>query len=290
MSVLYFGDPRGALALLDRGVAPLGIVHGRRGGPGWSTLLRRLKDSPPIPRWMRPDLNDPSIVAALAALAPKLIVASFFPRLIPRAVLDIAPGINVHPSDLPRWRGPDPVGWALRAGDTTTAICVHWLTDGLDEGDILLREAVDIGPREHGGQLADRLEARGAELNADVALRLLAGEVIDARPQQGDISWAPLVDDDDWEIDWTQPMGAVDRLVRAAAPDPGAFTGLGDELLVVLSGRPADPGRFAVLEPGTPFVRDGRFFIRCGEGAYRLDRVRLGRRALSGKKLATLFV
>lgn len=287
MSVLYFGDPRGALALLDRGVTPVGIVHGRRGGPGWSKLLARLDG---VPRWMRPDPNDPAVLAALAATGPSLIVASFYPRRIPRAVLDLAPGINVHPSDLPRWRGPDPTGWALRAGDTQTAICVHWLTEGLDEGDILLREPAPIGPRESGGQLADRLEARGAELNADVAVRLLAGEALDARPQRGEVTWAPLVDDDDWEIDWRRPAAEVDRMVRAAAPDPGAFTGLGDELLVVLRGRPVEAGRFEALEPGTPFVRRGRFFIRCGAGAYRLDRVRLGRRALTGKALAGLFV
>ena len=292
MSVLYFGDPRGALALLDRGVTPVGIVHGRRGGPGWSTLLTRLKrvGGEPIPRWMRPDLNDPSVVGAFAALKPRLIVASFFPRLIPPSVLALAPGINVHPSDLPRWRGPDPCAWALRAGDAHTAICVHWLTEGLDEGDILLREVTPIGPREHCGQLADRLEARGAVLNAEVAVRLLGGEVITARPQTGEVTWAPLVGDDDWEIDWSQSAQAVDARVRAAAPDPGAFTGLEDELLVITRGRAVAADRFEVLEPGTPFVRDGRFFIRCGAGAYRLDRVRLGRRTLSGKALAALFV
>lgn len=288
MSVLYFGDPRGALALIERGVMPAGIVHGRRGGPGWSKLLARLPAD--IPRWMRPDLSDPALVAAFAALEPSLIVASFFPRLIPRAVLDLAPGINVHPSDLPRWRGPDPCGWALRAGDEYTAVCVHWLSEGLDEGDILLREAITIGPRENGGQLADRLEARGAELNAEVALRLLAGEQITARPQSGEVTWASLVDDDDWEIDWSTPAAAVDRWVRAAAPDPGAYTGLGDELLVILRGRPVAAGRFAALDPGTPFVRGGQFFIRCGEEALRLDRVRLGRRSLSGRRLAALFV
>lgn len=287
MSVLYFGDPRGALALLDRGITPVGVVHGRTGGPGWLKLLARLGD---VPRWTRPTLTDPAVVAALAALKPTLIVGSFYPRRIPPAVLALAPGINVHPSDLPRWRGPDPCGWAIRAGDAETAICVHWLTEGLDEGDILLREAVAIGPRETGGQLADRLEARGAALNADVAARLLAGEELAGAPQAGEVTWAPLTDDDDWEIDWSAPAEAVDRMVRAAAPDPGAFTGLEDELLVILRGAPVHAGRFESIPPGSPFVSGGRFFIRCGVGAYRLDRVRLGRRPLTGKALAALFV
>lgn len=287
MSVLYFGDPRGALALRARGVPLVGVVHGRRGGPGWSTLLPKLRDTP---RWTRPDLGDGAIVAALGALAPRLIVACFYPRRIPAAVLALAPGINAHPSDLPRWRGPDPCGWAIRAGDATTAVCVHRLTEGLDEGDVLLREEVVIGARETGGALAERLEARGAELIAEVAARWVGGEVLAATPQSGEVSWAPLVDDDEWEIDWSRPAGEVDRFVRAAAPDPGAFSGLYDELLVVLRGRAVEAGAFEVLAPGTPFVRDGRVFLRCGEGAYRLDRVRLGRRPLTGKALAALLV
>lgn len=288
MSVLYFGDPRGAIALLDRGVALAGVVHGRRGGPGWIRLLRRLGDD--VPRQTLPDLRDPAVVAGLAARAPKLIVGCFYPRRIPPAVLALAPGINVHPSDLPRWRGPDPCAWAIREGDAHTALCVHWLTEGLDEGDVLLRERIEIGPRETGGALAERLEARGASLIANVAARLLAGDAPEAVPQTGEVTWAPLVDDAAWEVDWRRSADEVDRFVRAAAPEPAAFTGLGDELLVILSGRPAKAGKFEALPPGNPFVRGGRFFIRCGDGAYRLDRVRLGRRALGGKALAALFV
>ena len=66
LRVLYFGDPRGALALLDRGIPLCGVVHGRRGGPGWQALLTRLRaDHPDLPRWLRPDLSDPQVVSAL---------------------------------------------------------------------------------------------------------------------------------------------------------------------------------------------------------------------------------
>jgi methionyl-tRNA formyltransferase len=285
--VLYFGDPRGALALLDRGVTPAGVVHGRRGGPGWRRLLPRVAD---LPRWITPNLNDPAVVAELAALRPKLLVACFYPRRIPQPVLDLAPGLNVHPSDLPRWRGPDPVHWTLRAGDADTALCVQWLAAGLDEGDVLTRERVAIEPRESGGHLADRLEALGAVRVAEVAVRVLAGDALPATPQSGEVTWAPLADPDDLEIDWTRPAAEVDRLVRASAPDPGAFTGIGDELVVVFAGRPAEAGAFEVLPPGTPFVRGGEAFVRCGEGAYKLTRLQLGRRRLGGRDFARLLV
>lgn len=287
MSVLYFGDPQGALALRDRGIEPAIVVHGRRGGPGWLRLVRSLGETP---RLMRPDLSDPAVLAQLRALNPTLIVSCFYPRRIPPTVLTLAPGINAHPSDLPQWRGPDPVTWAIRTGQRQTAICVHVLTEGLDEGDVLRREVVPIKPRESGGRLATRLEARAAELIAEVAAQILAGERPPANPQKGEPTWAPMVPADDWELDWQRPAAEIDWMVRAASPDPGAFTGLGEELLVVFAGRPVDAGRFTALPAGTPFVEEGQLFLRCGEGAYRLDRVRLGRRRMTGRALAKLLV
>ncbi len=285
--VLYFGDPQGALALLDRGLPLVGVVHGRRGGPGWQRLVPRVRA---LPRWMRPDLDDPAVVAELAALAPTLLVSGFFPRRIPEPVLALAPGVNVHPSDLPRWRGPDPAYWAIVSGDTHTAACVHDLASGLDEGAVLHRAPVAIKPHESGGALAVRMEAFAAEVLGDVVARMVAGERFTPVPQTGAVSWAPLIDPDSVEIDWTAPAAQVHCLVRAASPEPGAFTGIGEELLVVYSGRPVDAGRFAALPPGTPFVRGGVAHLRCGDGAYRLGRLRLGKRLITGRVLASLLV
>lgn len=287
--VLYFGDPRGALALLDRGVRLVGLVHGRRGGPGRAALLPRVR---PLPRLTLPDLNDAAVVARLAALKPALIVAAFYPRRIPQAVLDLAPGLNVHPSDLPRFRGPDPCGWAVRAGDTHTAVCVQLLASGLDEGDVLVREPHAVRPRETAGTLANRLEARGAELIADVAVEWLAGRAPAAVPQVGEPTWAPMLSPDDAEVDFTRPAVEIDRFVRAANPWPGAFTGIGEanELLLLHAVFPVEAGRFSVLPPGTPFVRGGVTHIRCGDEAVRLDRVTLGKHRLTGARLAELLV
>lgn len=288
MRVLYFGDPQGGLALLARELDLVGVVHGRRGGAGWLRFVRAVADRP---RWMTPDLDDPAVVSALAALEPDLIVSGFYPRLIPQAVLDLAPGINVHPSDLPRWRGPDPTHWAIRSGDAETAICVHQLTAELDAGAVLLREVVPIKPRESAGRLSARVEERGAELIAEVAARMQAGERFTPKLQQGEITWAPMVDPDDLEIDWSADGAAIDALVRASAPWPGAYTGIEDELLVVYAGRAVPADRFAALPAGTPFVRDERLHIRCGGAdAYRLDRARLGRKRMTGAALARLFV
>ena len=78
--------------------------------------------------------------------------------------------------------------------------------------------------------------------------------------------------------------------MRAASPYPGAYTGLGNELLVIYSGRAVGAGAFDVLSPGTPYVDGGYAHVRCGDGAYRLNRIALGRRRMTGKRLARLLI
>ena len=92
------------------------------------------------------------------------------------------------------------------------------------------------------------------------------------------------------ESDWNESAHSVDQLVRASAPVPGAFTGLEDELVVVYSGKPVDSGPFKPLEPGSLFIWNGRAHLRCGEGAYALHRIKVGKRKMTGKTLADLLL
>lgn len=291
MRVLYFGDPLGALNLCNGGMDLVGLVHGRRGGPSWKALFETIRRrEKPLPRWMRPDLSDPTIQSELEATRPDLLVSCFYPELIPLPILDLAPGINVHPSDLPQWRGPDPVVHTLLSGQKESAVCVHALTESLDAGDIYLREPVQIHPRDDAGRLSMRLERLGASLITDVVFKWSKGGPITSTPQGPSISWAPQLDEDWWEIDWTRSAVDVDRFIRAAYPHPGAYTGIGNELLVIQKAKVAAVQQFHILPPGTPFIRDGVVFIRCGDAAIEIQRAKLGRRQLTGASFAKLLL
>lgn len=289
MGVLYFGDPQGALHLLKANVKLVGLVHGRIGGPGWQRLHAALRRRAPIPRWQRPDLSDDGVIEGLRALEPTLIVSCFYPDLIPVSLLDVAPGINVHPSDLPQWRGPDPVIHTILSGQSSTAICVHVLAEGLDTGAIYRRESVELKGNEEAGALSSRLEKRGAELISTFVVDWLEHGPSEPSPQSGDVSWAPQRDDDWWEVDWHRSAVDIERFVRAAYPHPGAYTGIGDELLVIQKCTAAVEGAFSSVRAGTPFIRGGEFFIRCGVGALQIHRLKLGRRTMSGIEFARLL-
>ncbi len=297
MKILYFGDPRGISHIYDRLEALqrpkaqfelCGVVHGRRGGPGYFDMLQRIKPLN-IPRWIRPDLNDDQIYEQLKALKPDLLISCFYPRAIPQKVLDLSVGFNVHPSDLPQWRGPDPSYWIIRKGQRKSAICVHLLTEGLDEGDILRRKEVLIKPRETGGALAIRLEADCALFLAEFVVDYLQTPTYEAKPQKGKISWAPLIDPNDVEIDWQESAEEIDRLVRASSPEPGAFTGIAGELAVIFSGAVVKNTEFDILEAGAPFIYNHQYHIKCGEDSYRIDWLKIGRKRISGRKLAILM-
>lgn len=288
MSVLYFGDPEGALALLDEGITLCGIVHGRSGGRGRRRLLKRVGD---LPRFNGLDLKSDAALKRLSALKPSRLVSGFYPHIIPAQILALAPGVNVHPSLLPRWRGPDPCVWAIRAGDVETGITVHVLTEALDEGPILAQRRIPIEPGESGQRLAERLEPISARYLAEIVARLEGGAVIEPQPQGEGATWAGLVAPDDLEIDWHKPAEEVHAWVRAAAPDPGAFTGIEGELLVIYTATVVRSDAFARLPAGTPFIHNDALSIRCGDArSLRLGRIRLGRRAMSGRALAKLLL
>ena len=168
-------------------------------------------------------------------------------------------------------------------------LCVHALTEALDAGDIYLRHSVEIGPKEDVGRLSLRLETLGADLITKVAVSWLQGGALNATPQSGTVTWAPQLDEDWWEIDWTKTSSEVDRFVRAAHSHPGAYTGIGNELLVIQKAFEVDAEQFSILSPGTPFIREQFVWIRCGEVALAIERVKLGRRQMSGADFAKLL-
>ncbi|MGE0711307.1 MAG: methionyl-tRNA formyltransferase [Planctomycetota bacterium] len=284
--ILYFGDPAGALELAARELPLVGVVLGRADAPREEELPRRLPD---VPRRVRPRLDDPDVVAELAALRPSLIVSAFFPRRIPESILALAPGINVHPGPLPALRGPDPIYWAVRRGLPETELVVHALDAELDAGDVLAREATPVAPDETGGGLAARLEARGAALAAEVAARWLAGDAPAGTPQQGEVGWAPRLRRAELEVDWTRSTAGIDRFVRAASPFPGARASslVAAPALELVRGRPL-PGHTLGVPPGTLVFRDGRALVACGDGAYALEMVRRGAQMLLPARLRRL--
>ncbi|MGH8084451.1 MAG: methionyl-tRNA formyltransferase [Lysobacter sp.] len=209
---------------------------------------------------------------ALAALKPDLLVVVAYGLILPQAVLDIPTHgcWNVHASLLPRWRGAAPIQRAIQAGDGQTGVCLMQMEKGLDTGPVLLKQAIDIGADETGGQLHDRLADLGAQVLADGLGLLRAGirPVPQPQPVEG-VTYANKLDKAEARLDWSRPGTELARTVRAFNPWPMAEVHLAAERVRVHGAvalplaHDAAPG--SVLAAG----RDG-IDVACGEGALRI--------------------
>jgi len=171
-------------------------------------------------------LRDPAFLRRLRDLAPDLLVAVAYGRLIPPAVLEIPPlgGINLHPSLLPQYRGAAPIPRAIAAGETETGITVLYITEELDAGDILLQRRVPIDPADTSRTLEAHLAEEGAALLREAVGLLASGRAQRAPQDPARVTWAPKLSRAEALIRWSDPAGRIANLVRALDPWPVAYT------------------------------------------------------------------
>ncbi|MFE5409766.1 methionyl-tRNA formyltransferase [Microbacterium sp. NPDC056569] len=188
---------------------------------------------------IRADRLDAAVTAEIAALEPDLGVIVAYGGLVREPLLSTpAHGwINLHFSLLPRWRGAAPVQHALIAGDARTGASVFQLVPELDAGDVFGELAVDVAAGTTAGDLLASLAEDGAGLLSDVVDAIADGSA-DARPQQGEATYASKLGDDDGRIRWDEPADAVLGRIRGVTPEPGAHTTI-------------DGSRFKVLAVGS---------------------------------------
>src|SRR5260370_2345464 len=142
--------------------------------------VKEIAQSAGIPVIQPPSINLAEGVAALRTLKPDLLVVAAYGQILSPEVLLVPPmgGINVHASLLPKYRGAAPVAWAIWRGETRTGVTIIRMSAGLDAGDMLAQESLEIGPEETAGELESRLAPLGARLALEVVDRLMIGPVV----------------------------------------------------------------------------------------------------------------
>jgi len=194
-------------------------------------------------------------------------------QILKREVLE-APRLgcfNLHGSLLPRWRGAAPIQRSIMAGDRQTGVQVMRMSEGLDEGAILLSEMLEIRPDDTAATLSERMSHIGASLWPR-ALAALGRGGVEGTQQVGEPTYAKKITPAETRIDWTRPAAEVDARIRGLSPFPGAwFEAPGSDgpvRIKVLMSRVSPSGSGA---PGE--VLDGDLHIACGDGVVHLLRV-----------------
>ena len=217
-------------------------------------------------------LKSAQIGERIAAVAADLGVVVAYGGLIPPAVLQMPTHgwVNLHFSDLPRWRGAAPVQWAIREGDATTASCVFHLEEGLDTGDVYSRVEVRIG-RESAGELLDAMAQAGASQVLDVVDGLQAGTAVAVAQSETGITHARRLEHADGYVSFTRSAEEEDRIIRSVTPNPGAYTMLPGGTRMKLG--VATPVERDDLEPGQLEITKKQVSVGCSGGALVLGQI-----------------
>jgi methionyl-tRNA formyltransferase len=211
-------------------------------------------------------MRDPAEIEAFQALDLDAAVVVAFGQILPREVLE-APRLgsfNLHGSLLPRWRGAAPIQRAIMAGDEVTGVQVMRMTEGLDEGPVLLSETVRIGPLDTAASISERLSAVGARMWAPALAAIERGGATETPQATEGLTYAKKIKPEEARIDWSRPAAEVDRHIRGLSPFPGAWFMAGETRVKALLSR-AEDGQGA---PGE--VLDADLLVACGSGAVRL--------------------
>ena len=279
--IVFMGTPEFALPSLRRlahsghDVAAVYTQPDRPAGRGRNvakTPVKRAAEELGLPVLSPRAFKAEAAVEELRSFAPQAIVVVAYGRLLPASVLGAAPKgvLNLHPSLLPKYRGPSPIAAAILAGDGVTGATVMLLDEGMDSGPLLAQAEEPIGDDDDAVTLSERLAERGALLVADTLDRWLRG-AIEARPQDdAQATYCRLVKKEDGEIDWEAGAIEIWRRLRAYTPWPGVFTSWRGQRLAITAAKPA---ALASGEPGLVSVQAD------DEGQPRLN-VSAGRDAL----------
>ena len=217
--------------------------------------------------------------AHLSAIDFDAMVVAAYGLVLPQDILDITqlPGrhgsFNIHASLLPRWRGAAPIQRAIESGDTKTGVCIMQMDVGLDTGDTVLINELEITSEETSSTLSHRLAKLGAQSIVDTLKRLQAGKGLVRTPQETKgVTYAEKILKSEAEIDWNLSAQEIDRQIRALNPFPGANSNAQALLIKFWSSRIPKAG--ACSKTGHPgellgFSEEGAY-VQCGKGVVEI--------------------
>ena len=192
------------------------------------------------------------------------IVVSFG-KIIPGEVINLFKKgiINVHPSILPRYRGPNPIRWQILNKEGESGVSIMKITEGVDEGDVLMIKRIPLSGEETYTELREKLISIGRKVLIE-ALEIIEKGKDEWKPQRGEVSYAPKFKRDFERIDWHEDAEKIKRKILALSKEPGAYSIFRGKRLKILK---ADVEEDESKNPGEVVYVDKKIFkIGTGKG------------------------
>lgn len=236
LKILFMGTPdfaKDSLKAIDEaGFEILGVVTNpdKQKGRGMKLIYSPVKEYAVEKDFkiLQPEKvkNNTEFIGEIKELNPDVICVVAYGKILPKEILDIPKFgcINVHASLLPKYRGAAPIQWAVINGDKTTGVTTMYMDIGMDTGDMILKEEVEIGEDETTGELWDRLSNIGGKILVKTLKQIEDGSV--TREKQGeDFSMAPMLNKEMSKIDWENKTAKeIKNLTRGLNPIMGTHS------------------------------------------------------------------
>jgi len=237
-----------------------------------------------IPVFQPEKLRGMNFDTVLAPFNPDVIVVVAYGKILPPEILRLPKFgcINLHASLLPKYRGAAPIQWAIINGERVTGVTIMLLDEGMDTGNIIATEEVEILEDDDTTSLGNMLSVVGAELMLKVLDRIEETGVVESRPQDhSQATYAPMLKKSDGLLPWDLRTDQVLCRIRGLLPWPSAFSFLHGKMWKILKAEPYPESDSLFIrtqrskepnyvpEPGTvtSLVRGKGFTVQTGDGS-----------------------
>lgn len=283
MKTVFFGTPNFAVPFLEALISdddmqveavvtrpdkPVG-----RGNTVKPTPVKKTAEEHDISVHTPTSLKTQDIQQTLRQYDAEVFVVVAYGRLIPEEVLNIPPMgcVNVHPSILPKYRGPAPMQAAIYHGDEVTGMSIMKLDAGMDTGPLLDVLEIELKKTETYPELKNIIEKQGPPFLLKTLKKYKAGDIKPTPQSDADTSTTSLLSKEDGRIDWTRSAKAIEQKIRAYNPWPGTWTTYetedGQKILKIHQAEVVDA---TGEKPGKALIDDGVLLIETGDEALQV--------------------
>ena len=288
MKIIFMGTPEFALPSLEALVASKHEVVAvftappkpqGRGLTVSKSVVHQLADHHDIKVHTPNNLKNPETLDLITSIDAEVIVVVAYGFIIPKIVLESKRYgcLNIHPSDLPKYRGAAPLQRTIINDDTLTAVCIMQMDIGLDTGDIILQQKFNLDP----SVTLDSLSKTCAEIGANLLLETLAKiDILPRIPQSNDnLIYANKLTKEEGKIDWYDSARSIDCKIRGMTPWPGVYFTYENKIFKVLAAQHKNLTHNH--QAGT--VIDDKLLIACGQDSLQLLEIQQ-----AGKKIMSV--
>ncbi|MDB4940146.1 MAG: Methionyl-tRNA formyltransferase [Candidatus Doudnabacteria bacterium] len=221
-------------------------------------------------------LKNEEALNQIKALNADIFVVIAYGKIIPQNILDLAKqgAINIHPSLLPKYRGPSPIQSVLLNGEKETGVTIMLMDQLMDHGKILLQEKINIDPDETHAQLEDKLYTLSEKLILKTIPQYLDNQITPLEQNHDQATFCKIISKEDGKIDWIKPAAEIYNQYRAYSSWPGIWSTYNDQILkikkITLTSH--------LLEqsiPGTVYKNENRIIVAAGKGSIEILELQL---------------